>query len=188
MVVHILFERSRTMRIRVLIFVLGLMMTVGVIAGMAQTDPKMPPGPPPQRDALAQLKGALQNAGAPALTSEQESSIMGLIQQFREAHRPPQEPPQVAPQPDIQSDEIAKLEAEITAFAGSVLNILQFDSAQVTAINANLGKGGLEKLIRSLAGGPGRFGRRGGPGGGPGGPDGFGGPGGFGGPRPPMAE
>lgn len=171
------------MRIRVMISVLGMMMTVGVIAGMAQTDPTMPPGPPPQRDALAQLKGALQTAGAPALTTEQESSIMNLIRQFREAHRPPQEPPQVAPQPDVQADEIAKREAEIAAFASNALKMLNSD--QVAALNANLGEGGLEKLIRSLAGGPGRFGRRGGPGGGPGGP---GGRGGFGGPRPPMAE
>jgi hypothetical protein len=181
MIIRFLFERSRTMKIRNLVVIVGLMLTIGVISGMAQTRPQ---GPPQQRDALARLKGALQTEGAPALSTEQESALLALMKQFREAHQPPQAPPQVAPQPDAQADEIAKREAEITAFTGSVLNILKSNSIQVNALNASLGEGGLEKLIRSLAGSPGRFGRRGGPGG----PDGFGGPGGFGGPRPPMAE
>ncbi len=172
------------MRIRNMITILGLILVVGVISGVSQTEPPMPPGPPPQRDVLAQLKSALQNAGAPTLTSEQESAILALIRQFREAHQPPAAPPQ----PDAQADENAQREADLTAFTGNALNILKSDGTQVNALVAGLGESGLEKLIRSLAVGPGRFGRRGrfgrqgGPGG-PGGPDGP--PGDF---RPPVEQ
>jgi hypothetical protein len=160
------------MKIRVLIAVLGLVFTICAVAAMAQSSQPQPPGPP--RDILGRLKSALQTAGAPTLTTEQESSILDMIQKFREAHRPPQGPP---PDQGVEpsADQMAQARADRTAFAESVLNVLKGD--QLSALVASLGEDGIGKLLSSLAG-PGR-----GPHGGPG----RGGPGFPGGP-PPMGE
>jgi hypothetical protein len=174
------------MKIRVSIAVLGWALTICALAGMPQTPKAKPSGAP--GDVLGRLKSAFQTAGAP-LTSEQETSILNLIQKFREAHQPPL-PPKENPGVEPAADQIGQHEADMSAFETSVLGVLT--ASQSSALVASLGEEGVERLLRGLAGGPGRFGPgRGGPGrGGPGFPGGresFGGPGGPGGP-PPMAE
>ena len=146
------------MKIRIMIGVLGIMLLVGGISGMAQTT--APKGPPPKMNFLAPLKSALQSAGAPALTTDQETAIQALIKQFREAHRPPATPPQ---DDASMADVIAEREADLPAFVSSVLTILTSNSTQASALVAKLGEDGLDKLLRRLAGGPGGRGGRGGP-------------------------
>jgi hypothetical protein len=155
------------MKIRTMIVAFGMALLFGAVSLMSQTD--QPQGPPPPRDALGQLKDALKNAGAAALTTDQETAIQALIKQFREAHRPPSTPPQTG---EDMTAVRAQHEADLAAFASSVLNVLTSD-AQTSVLTAKLGEDGLNKLIRRLAGGPGGPGgpgRRGGPDGPP--PDG----------------
>lgn len=169
------------------VLLLGIMGTFTLAP--AQSDMQAP-------DPLAGLKNALQNAGATALTSEQESSINALITTFRSTHQPSQNTAvqnaqsayetailngdsataasQAAIIANAQSADMAQRQADAAVFAIGFINILKTESGQVDALIAKLGSSGFVRMVLSLVGGPG-----GGPGG-PGGP-GRGGP-------PPGAE
>jgi hypothetical protein len=163
--------------------VLALALMTGVSAAMAQTGL-------PARDDLAGLKNALEIAGAPALTSTQDSSLKTLIADFRNASKPS---PNTALQTaraayenailsgdnataasqalvigSAQSAEMVKRESDAAIFAIHVVNILKTEGGQLEALIAKMGSSGTARLLLSLAGGPGGPGR-GGPGG-PGGP------------------
>jgi hypothetical protein len=150
---------------------------------MAQTE--MPP-----RDNLAGLKNALEIAGAPALSSTQESSLTALIAEFRSAHKPPQNTAlqtartayenailsgdsataasQAVVIGNTQSVEMVQRESDAAVFAINVVNILKTQSGQLDALISKMGSSGAVRLLMNLVGGPGGPGR-GGPGG-PGGP------------------
>ena len=155
---------------RLLIPLLALALVSGTAATMAQTEM-------PARDNLAGLKNALQNAGAAALTSTQESSINSLIADFRGAHKPS---PNTALQTartayenailsgdqvtaaaqaqvigNAQSAQMVQRETDAAVFAIGVVNILKTQSGQLEALIAKMGSGGAARLLLSLAGGPG---------------------------------
>ncbi len=128
-----------------------------------------------QRNPLASLQSAIQRSGAPALTSDQQTQLQTLIQNFRSAQRP------TGPNANIQSaqqnfenavlsgntsnatsaaDALASamsaeapkhLEA-LATFDVQALNILQ---PQASALKQEMGNSGLVALLSSLAGGPG---------------------------------
>lgn len=170
---------------------------------------------PPQRpqfDPLRGLKHALEEAGAPALSTQQEEQLKTLIQQFRDArgNQQPDANLRAAQQAydaailagntaaaNQQAQAIAtalaahtaeRLQAD-AAFKIQVLNVIKSNQQQYNALVQKFGTTGVVRLLGSLAGGPGGFGGPGGPGHGPGR---FGGPGGPGGgaddngPRPPR--
>jgi hypothetical protein len=142
-------------------------------------------------DHLARLKGALQDAGAPELSSAQETTLNALITSFRTAHQPVAdtavETARNAYRDAIlngssaaavtQAQIIANAEATRTlqvqtdaaVFGINVLNVLKTNGSQVSALTGKFGTSGLVRLVLSLAGGPGGPGMRGG---GPG-PEGF---------------
>jgi hypothetical protein len=175
---------------RLMIPVLALVLLTGTIAAFAQTE--MPAG-----DNLTGLKNALESAGAPALTSAQESSIKSLITEFRNAHQPSQNAvlqnarttyenailsgdsttaiAQASAIGNAQSAEMVQRETAAAAFAINVVYILRTQGGQLDALIAKMGSGGAARLLLNLVGGPGGPGR-GGPGraGGPGGPAGGG--------------
>jgi hypothetical protein len=134
-------------------------------------------------DQLAQLKRALQAAGATALTSAQESSINTLITDFRASHTP--QPPSSAVQAAhsaydtailnqqydstsaqvIVDDTTANAAARLkdgASFAISVVQVLTTE--QVKPLVTKFGAGRVVQLLQSLAGGrgPGAGMRRGG--------------------------
>lgn len=140
----------------------------------------------PRMDPLAMLERALTAAGAPELSSEQETEIRALITEFRDAHP---RPVQNADIPDArkayeeailsgdsvgaasQAEAIAKerldhmvqRQADAAVFAVSTIGIL--DSGQVDALTTQMGTRGFVRLILSLAnrpGGLGLMGRQGG--------------------------
>jgi len=160
--------------------VLAFGLMFGAATVLAQ--PEMP-GP----DVLAPLKHALQAAGAAELTSDQESNIQALIQEFREAH---QRPLANADIPDARNayveailngdsakaaseaetiaksrlDAMVQREADAAAFAVNVIGILKAGSGQVDALTTQMGTRGFVRLILSLVNPPGRGGPgRGGP-------------------------
>ena len=149
--------------------------------GMANAATEVQPNP----DLLRPLKNALQAAGAPEFTTDQETSIKNLITNFRAANRP------VQPDGNVQADRLKYDEAILTgntaavsaqinnmvsrqvsqigarmnaeaAFTMAVVQALTAD--QVNLLQKRMGSGGLVGMLQSLAGGPG------GPGRGPGGP------------------
>lgn len=172
------------------------LLTLCVQLAFAQT-----PGQRPNFDPLRGLKHALENAGAPALTSAQESSLTTLIKNYRDSNPPgPNNALRAAHKAyadAIAASDLAGAQAAATTIANLIstqtkthltaaanlaiqaLAVLTPD--QTEKLKAKFGSNGLAHLVSSLAG-PG-FGRLGGPGfGGPGWP---GGPGGeaFGGRR-----
>jgi hypothetical protein len=138
-------------------------------------------------DMLRSLKAALSDAGASALTSDQETQIQALITDFRTTTAPTTSNARLAYDNYIltgnatgaaaliqtlmseqTAQDLGRLQAQV-AFSVSVVRALQ--SSQLSLLQQKLGADGLVQLIQSLAGGPG------GPGGGPGGRGGPGGPG-----------
>jgi hypothetical protein len=154
----------------------------------------------PARDPLAILKNALQDAGAPTLTSAQESSIKDLLSAFRSAQQPPPQntavqtaraayetailngnssaaASQASAIAKAQLTDMVQRESEAAVLAINVINVLKTGSGQAPALITKLGESGFVRLVLNLAGGRGGFGPRpGGPGPagmGPGGPPRF---------------
>ncbi len=168
---------------------------LGVCALMAQPQQR-PPAPPPH-DLLAGLKHALTEAGAAALSAQQEQQLTQLIEAAHENHpKGPNETMEAARRAydnaivagnlsaanaqaaiivqQITTDTTARLQAE-AKFKIDALSVLKSNSSQIAALTQRIGTAGLSHLLNSLAGGPG----------GPGGPDGPGGHGPAGPPPPP---
>jgi|WetSurMetagenome_2_1015567.scaffolds.fasta_scaffold169744_1 hypothetical protein len=147
----------------------------------------------PAFDPLAGLKNALQNAGASALTSAQESSIVALLQAYRSSHKKPAQNAAVqaartayedailngdnaaaASQAVIlgnaQASEMAQRDTDTAALAISILDVLKTESGQTAALISKMGSNAFVRLLLNLAGGPRGGGPR--PGGPP--PDGAG--------------
>jgi len=148
------------------------------------------PPPRPEPDPLMPLKHALEDAGAPALTSQQEDQLKTLVKNLRDARRSqaPDDALRTAHRAydqailagnaaaaqaqattianQIAAHTSAHLQAEAT-FKINVLNILKTNDNQVGLLQQRFGTAGLSHLLGALAGG------EGGPGpGGPGGPEG----------------
>ncbi|MBI4483185.1 MAG: hypothetical protein HY652_09870 [Acidobacteria bacterium] len=142
----------------------------------------------PQRDPLAGLKRALSEAGAPALTSEQDAQLRSLITTFRDAQRSSLtqaggslQSARRAYDDAILAGDLSAAQARAAAIATQMsngasqrlqaeanfkiqaLNVLKTNANQVGLLLQRLGTGGLSRLLGSLGGGP-RFGP------GPGGP------------------
>ena len=139
----------------------------------------------PARDPLVPLKHALSEAGAPALTANQEQQLNSLITAFRNAHQPgtPNTTLQSALQAyqtailngdnttaQAQADSIANEQANVARknlkdrakLEIDVLAVLKSNDDQVGLLLKRIGSAGLSGLLGSLAG--------------PGGPGGPGGP------------
>jgi Spy/CpxP family protein refolding chaperone len=146
-------------------------------------------GGPGMRDALAPLKHALSDAGAPALTSTQETQLNALITAFRSAHQPQADTvlqsAQRAYEAAILNGDNASAQAQADIIANETanisrtnlkdrakleidaLNVLKSNDDQVGFLLKRIGSSGLAHLLGSLAGagGPGPGGFRPGPGG-----------------------
>jgi hypothetical protein len=132
------------------------------------------------QDLLMPLKNALENAGAVALSSDQETKIGTLITNFHAANPPvtanadaqaarlKYDDAILAGQTAVASAQIPILVANQTsqasarmlanaAFAIAVVQSLTPD--QVSALAKRMGSGGFVRLVESLAGGPGGMGR-----------------------------
>ena len=176
--------KSRLYRFRVL--TLGLLLAAMAVTGMQIVNARQErPGQP---NPLTFLKRALEEAGAPALTTQQEEQLTSLITAYRETRRAqiPNEAVRAAHEAYdaailagneaaaqtqaanfasvLAAQNAARLKDE-TTFKIDALAILT--SAQKTALGAEL----MPRILNMLAGGPGG---PGGPGRGPrpGGPDG----------------
>ena len=139
---------------------------------------------PMTHDPLAHLKHALSEAGAPALTANQEQQINSLITAFRNAHQPgtPNTTLQSALQAyqtailngdnttaQAQADSIANEQANVSRknlkdrakLEIDVLAVLKSNDDQVGLLLKRIGSAGLSGLLGSLAGhgGPGGPGR-----------------------------
>ncbi len=138
------------------------------------------------RDPLAMLERAIQKAGAPALSADQQSQLQSLIQNYRSTRS------SMGPDPAVQSarqnfeaavlsGNSANSTAAADALAGAMTAnapkhleaLAQFEvqavgilQPQLSALQQNLGNDRLLSLLGSLAGGPGMragmggFGRR----------------------------
>jgi hypothetical protein len=188
-------ERSTRMKLKSSPHIRRLLVPLLILAGSAGivfAQPEMP-----AFDPLAGLKNALQNAGASALTSDQESSINALLQAYRSTHGKPSPnavvqaartayenailngdsaaaASQAAILGNAQASEMAQRETDAAALAISVENVLKTESGQTAALISRMGSSAFVRLLLSLGGGPRGFGPRpGGPppdGGGPAGP------------------
>lgn len=160
---------------------------LGVCALIAQ--PQQRPPAPPQHDVLGALKHALTEAGAPALSAQQEQQLTDLIETARENQpKGPNEAMETAHRAydnAIVAGNLAAANAQAAIIAQQIstetsthlqaeakikidaLNILKANANQMTALTQRFGTAGLSHLLNSLAGGPGG---PGGPGGGPGRP------------------
>jgi hypothetical protein len=167
--------------IRLLLPVLALGLVSGCAAALAQSDTQ-------SFDPLTGLKNALQDAGAPALTSAQETSINALLTAFRSAHQ------KLSPSTAVQTAQAAYEDAILSGNSGAaasqatilgsaqasdmvqrqsdaavlaigIINILKTESGQLPALITKFGSSGVVRLVLRLAGGPGGFGgpRPGGP-------------------------
>ena len=136
------------------------------------------------RDPLARLKYALQEAGATALTSAQETTLSALITAFQTAHQTPPAPSTAlqdaraaydaailnqdsagaAAQAAIIASEQAanglQRQIDVANFGIDVIKVLKSSGDQVTPLATRFGTSGAVRLVLSLAGGPG-FGRGG---------------------------
>jgi len=165
---------------------------LGVGALMAQ--PQHQPGAqgPPPHDPLMELKQALADAGASALSTQQEQQLTQLIEAVRESRpKGPNETLQAAHRAydnaviagnvaaanaqaaiiaqQVGTDTNAHLQAE-AKFKIDALNVLKNNANQVAALTQRFGTAGVSHLLNSLAGGPGRPDGPGGPGHRPDGP------------------
>jgi hypothetical protein len=168
---------SRNNRYRMRYLTVMAFCVVSMLAGTALAQGRMGRGGPGQgQGSLAPLKMTLQNAGATALTPDQETQITTLITNFRAANPP------AAPGADVQAararyddailaGQTAAASAQIpilvanqnsqasarmmaqTAFAIAVVQVLTPD--QISALQKSIGTGGTVRVIESLAGGPG---------------------------------
>jgi hypothetical protein len=158
-----------------LVVTLAWVLTGRASLGISQMEPK-PPYP------MAQLKNALETAGAPALTSSQETAIQALLTDFRKAHRAPRKSATqtaraayetailngdlsaAAAQAETigvaEAADIVQRETDAAALAINLLSILKADAEQYNALIAKMGSSGVVRLALGIAGGP-----RGGPGG-----------------------
>ncbi|MDX2043706.1 MAG: hypothetical protein SF097_20990 [Acidobacteriota bacterium] len=189
-------------------------LTLFVVAGLLQVSFAQRPGgggPPAgvQPDVLAGLKHALEDAGAPDLSTQQEEQLKALITQARNAGGPSQDNDAVMQARKAYEAAIlaGNMSAANTAaqtmasaiaagmtqglqakasFDVQVLAILKSNQQQFNALTARFGSKGVFHLVDSLIGGPGvgrPFGA-GNPNGQGGPPIGGGRPGGIGGGRP----
>jgi hypothetical protein len=172
---------KRINRLRVGYLMVIALCMVAMLAGTALAQGRMGRmGQGQPQDLLMPLKNALENAGAVALSSDQETRISTLIANFRAAN-PPTTPSAdfqaarlkyddaiLASQTAVASAQIPILVATQTsqagtrlladtAFAIAVVQALTAD--QVGALAKRMGSGGVVRLIESLAGGPGGMGR-----------------------------
>lgn len=185
-------------------------LTLFVVAGLSQVSFAQRPGgggPPAgvQPDVLAGLKHALEDAGAPDLSTQQEEQLKALISQARSAGGVPQDNDAVmqarkayeaailagntnaanTAAQTIANAIAAGLQAK-ASFDVQALAILKSNQQQFNALTARFGSKGVFHLVDSLIGGPGGgrpFGA-GNPNGQGGPPMGGGRPGGIGGGRP----
>jgi hypothetical protein len=151
---------------------------LGVGALMAHPQHQQGPQGPPQHNPLAVLKHALTEAGAPALSTQQEQQLTQLIEAFRDT-RPdgPSETLAAAHRAydnaiiagnlsaanaqaaiiaqQISADINTRLQAE-AKFKIDALNVLKSNASQMAALTQRFGTGGLSHLLNALAGGPGR--------------------------------
>lgn len=189
----------KNMKIQFAVCMLALVSVILGAAHLAQAQDgprRRGPGDGPQP--FGAIKRALEEAGAPALSADQESQLAEIARAFHESLPKPDESlrdahaaldnavlagdtgaAQAAANAlaGLQSSQLsARLSAEAAARI-QVLNVLKANDAQVTALVQRFGNEGLARLLGSVFGGPAGP-RRVGPGLGPGGP-------GFGaGPRP----
>jgi Spy/CpxP family protein refolding chaperone len=136
----------------------------------------------PQRNALGFLQRAIQKSGAPALSSDQQTQLQTLIQNYRSTLS--STGPDAAVQTARQNFEAAVLSGKSTdaeaaadalasAMASNIpkrlraqadfeVQALAILQPQASALQQELGNNGLFQLLQSLAGGPGmgRFGPR----------------------------
>jgi hypothetical protein len=161
-------------------------LAAGFICGAttAKAQPEMP-----EMNPLAPLNHALRAAGTSELTSEQESEIVALILEFRDAHQRPVEDADMpnarkayegailsgdstaaASQAEViaqkQLGNLVRRQKDAAAFAISVVGILSADSGQADALITQMGTGGFVRLVLGLVdrpGGPGPLGMGGGP-------------------------
>lgn len=183
-----------------------VLLTMLVAAGLVSAAAQRPGGPQQPPDVLAGLKHALEEAGAPALSTAQEDQLKDLITAFRQAQRQ-QEPSEAlqaahrAYDAAILAGNLAVAQAQATIIANAqaaaanarlqahaklqidVLNVLKTNANQVALLQQRFGSAGLTHLLAAVAGGGPRRGP-GGPGG-PGRPTGPGSPGRPGGPDGP---
>jgi hypothetical protein len=174
-------------------FIICMLALVSVIVGTTFVLAQGPgvPRERPQPEPLRGLKHALEEAGAPALSTEQESALKTLVSDFRANLPQPDESVRAAHQAldaAILSGNLAAAQAQAAAIANAnavnmtarlraeaalkiqVLGVLKTNEAQLTALVQRFGESGVARLLGSVLGGPGGFG---GPGG-PRGPEGFG--------------
>ena len=155
-----------------------LLMALATVSGTSWSQARM------ARDPLARLKYALQEAGATALTSDQESTLSALITAFQTAHHTPPAPSTAlqnaraafdtailnqdsggaAAQAAIIANEQAanglQRQIDVANFGIEVIKVLKSSADQVTPLVTRFGTSGAVRLVLSLAGGPG-FGRGG---------------------------
>jgi hypothetical protein len=156
-------------RIGIALLVLGLASAVPIAAAQQDTSRMNP---------LAPLKNALNAAGAPGLTAEQESRIQELLKEFRDTHHGPIQNEDIlnartayedailngdsaaaAAQARIlgsaQAAEMVQRESDAADFAINVINILRADPGQADMVIAQIGARDFVRMILRLAGGPG---------------------------------
>jgi hypothetical protein len=155
-----------------------LLMALATFSGTGWSQGRM------ARDPLARLKYALQEAGATALTSNQETTLSALITAFHTAHETPPAPSTAlqdaraaydtailnqdgagaAAQASIIASEQAanalQRQTDVANFGIEVVKVLKSSGDQVTPLVTRFGTSGAVRLVLSLAGGPG-FGRGG---------------------------
>lgn len=159
---------SRCRRLMIAGIVSGVLAISGT--GLAQTGQ-------PTYPMLEHLNRVLQDAGAPALTADQESSIITLIENFRSAHRPPADrtviesarrayenailngdsgaaAAQAAIIAKAEAAHMEQMQTDVAAFAIQVIGTLK-SGGQLDAVIAQIGRSGLVRLAVGLAAGPG---------------------------------
>ena len=153
-------NRFRKGSLSATLFLLSLATLAGTSRAQTQTT----------RDPLVGLKRALQEAGAAALTSPQETSLNALITAFRAAHQT-----HPAPGADVQNARTAydnailsqdgasaanslQRQTDLANFGIDVVKVLTSGGDQVAPLVTRFGSSGAVRLLLSLAGGPG-FGR-----------------------------
>ena len=186
---------KRTRQILAFLAVALLLLCLWVAGPVSAQQPT--PGQPgqdfqKQRDPLALLKQELQQAGAPALDSNQEQQLTALVDSFRSNLPRPEgdsalktahsnfENAILNGDTNAANSAAAAMANEISRmtqtrmqaqaqFGIQALSVLKSNSAQFTALQQRVGTAGLIRILRSLTGGPGMFMRVG-----PGGPMGGG--------------
>jgi hypothetical protein len=154
---------------------LPIPMLLAMVA-IAAAQPQMPPMNP-----LDRLDYALQQAGAPALSAAQQTSITALIATFRAAHQSGPAGDTVvslqtayenaifdgnrsdaavhaAALANAHAAVMAKIQADAATLAIDIIGVLKTERNQAGILMAQLGKTRFVRLLLSLTGGPGGFG------------------------------